>query len=242
MPDHPDHRDVYFGAPLRAQLPVIAMVPSEFLPPVWDQGDIGSCTAHAVGAVEEFVRRKDYLGARLPSRLFLYYEARRAINPHWVLVDTGASIRAAMKVTAKFGLPDDRYWPYIQNKFAVAPPQMAYINAERYQTLVYGRVPQSLPAFKASIVDGYPIAFGCSVYQSFMEAKGGVIPLPHSQEPMLGGHAMVITAYDDNASVFTVRNSWGKKWGYEGYCTMPYAYLLDSTLSSDFWTMRKVEG
>ncbi|MGI8571877.1 MAG: peptidase, partial [Solirubrobacteraceae bacterium] len=36
-------------------------------------------------------------------------------------------------------------------------------------------------------------------------------------------------------------NSWGEGWGQAGYFTMPYAYLLNPSLSSDFWTIRQVD-
>jgi C1A family cysteine protease len=38
-----------------------------------------------------------------------------------------------------------------------------------------------------------------------------------------------------------VRNSWGPTWGQQGYFTLPYAYLTDPNLASDFWTIRLVK-
>jgi C1A family cysteine protease len=48
--------------------------------------------------------------------------------------------------------------------------------------------------------------------------------------------------YDDSQQRFIVRNSWGANWGMKGYFTMPYAYLTEQNLSSDFWTVRLVNG
>jgi C1A family cysteine protease len=59
-------------------------------------------------------------------------------------------------------------------------------------------------------------------------------------ESFLGGHAVLAVGYDDFYQRFMVQNSWGTSWGIKGYFTMPYAYLLDPNLSSDFWTVRLV--
>lgn len=56
---------------------------------------------------------------------------------------------------------------------------------------------------------------------------------------MLGGHAVLAVGYDDTASQFIVRNSWGADWGDRGYCRMPYDYLANRDLSDDFWTILK---
>jgi C1A family cysteine protease len=33
----------------------------------------------------------------------------------------------------------------------------------------------------------------------------------------------------------------GTNWGMQGDFTLPYAYLMDSTLANDFWTIRMLE-
>ena len=65
--------------------------------------------------------------------------------------------------------------------------------------------------------------------------------MPQSNEAFLGGHAVMAVGYDEAKQWFIVRNSWGKNWGMNGYFTMPYPYLLQRSLSSDFWTIRRVE-
>jgi C1A family cysteine protease len=50
----------------------------------------------------------------------------------------------------------------------------------------------------------------------------------------------VAVGYNDEKGQFTIRNSWGEEVQDKGYFYIPYGYLTDSALSSDFWTIRKV--
>ncbi len=64
--------------------------------------------------------------------------------------------------------------------------------------------------------------------------------MPQPAEQALGGHAVLAVGYDDGQQRF-IRNSWGPGWGIQGYCMMPYLYLSDGSLASDFWTVRLVK-
>ena len=74
-----------------------------------------------------------------------------------------------------------------------------------------------------------------------MAANAGEAPMPQAGEQQLGGHAVLAVGYDESQQRFIVRNSWGPNWGMAGYFTLPYPYLVQGTLSSDFWTIRSVE-
>jgi C1A family cysteine protease len=81
------------------------------------------------------------------------------------------------------------------------------------------------------------------VYESFESqevAASGHAPMPSPNEQQLGGHAVVAVGYDDSQQWFIVRNSWNTTWGMQGYFTLPYAYLIQTGLASDFWTIRIV--
>jgi C1A family cysteine protease len=251
--DLPDQRDHLYAAPPQflAALPAQVDLRAQ-CPPVYDQGQIGSCTANAIGAAHEFTQIKQKLAAPapfVPSRLFIYYNERQI--EHTTGSDSGAQIRDGMKSIAQLGVcREDPTWPYDadpfppNNKLTVKPSQAAYTEALKYQAIQYQRVPQVLSQMKGCLAAGYPFVFGFTVYESFESqpvAQSGVVPMPQSKEQVLGGHAVLAVGYDDAHQQFIVRNSWGTGWGQQGYCMMPYLYLTDPQLASDFWTLRLIE-
>jgi len=92
---------------------------------------------------------------------------------------------------------------------------------------------------KQSIIDGLPFVFGISIYESFesINVKNtGYVPMPDtSNEKLLGGHAVMAVMFDDDKKVVGCRNSWGSDWGDKGHFYLPYDYILNSDLASDFW-------
>jgi C1A family cysteine protease len=98
---------------------------------------------------------------------------------------------------------------------------------------------------KQSIIDGFPFIFGFSVYESFESdevSKTGNVPMPDtSTEELLGGHAVMAVMFDDDRKVIGCRNSWGMEWGNKGYFYLPYDYILNPNLASDFWIVTSIE-
>jgi C1A family cysteine protease len=244
VPDVPDHRDFLYSAPL----PQLAALPPRIdLRPgcpkeVYDQGQLGSCTANALAGAIEFEQIKQGLKPFTPSRLFIYFNERAMEGT--VKSDSGARIRDGIKSVGKIGACPEPDWPYDVLKFAVKPPDVpAYKDAPLGKAIQYQRVPQVLNQMKGCLASGYPFVFGFTVYASFESpevAKTGVAPMPGPTEPSVGGHAVLAVGYDDATQRFVARNSWGPSWGMNGYFTLPYAYLTDSNLADDFWTIRLV--
>lgn len=211
-------------------------------PPVYDQGGLGSCTANAICAMFEFMQKKQNALMFMPSRLFLYYNERSLEGT--IAYDAGAYIRDGMKTLNTQGVCKESTWPYNITQYAVKPTDSSYEEALANQSLQYMRVNRTLTDLKKCLSDGYPFVFGFTVYESFESAtvaKTGIVPMPSSNEKVLGGHAVMAVGYDDSKQMFLVRNSWGTSWGLSGYFWMPYTYLANSNLSDDFWTLRKVE-
>lgn len=245
IPDLPDHRDHLYAAPGEVLLNLPSSVDlTSKCPPVYDQGDIGSCTANAIAAAIEFDQMKQGLTVFVPSRLFIYYNERSIEGT--INSDSGAMIRDGIKSVAQQGVCSEDIWPYvnIDTQFVVQPTDACYQAALQHKIASYTSVVQNLNQMKGCLASNYPFVFGFSVYDSFTSqqvAETGHAPMPAPGEQQVGGHAVLAVGYDDASQWFIVRNSWGVKWGMQGYFTIPYTYLMDPNLADDFWTIRLVQ-
>lgn len=211
-------------------------------PAVYDQGQLGSCTANGIGAVYQFDESKQgNTSDFVPSRLFIYYNERAMEGT--VSQDAGAEIRDGIKSINTTGVCPETDWPYDISKFTYKPTQNCYDIAKNDRSLKYRRVQQSLDQIKLALSEGFPIVFGFMVYSSFESqqvSETGIVPYPKPDETLLGGHCVVIVGFKEKEKQFIVRNSWGASWGDEGYCYFPYKFILNPNLASDFWIVESV--
>ena len=98
--------------------------------------------------------------------------------------------------------------------------------------------PRWVNELKEALADGKPVAFAVPVYGYWLTEPvrtNGDIRIPLPADKSVGGHAMCMVGYQDDADVpgggyFLVRNSWGTDWAKKsaagaGYCRLPYAYM-----------------
>lgn len=207
-------------------------------PPVYEQGNIASCTANALCSIIQYLQPKFQ-----SSRLFLYYNERRLENT--IPEDCGATLISGIECLLKYGICPESMWPYNINKFAVKPNNACYVNALAHQALKVNCIVETSNIMKSFLANGNPFVVGILVYQSFESinvSKTGIVPMPNiMKEQLLGGHAVVCVGYNDISQKWIMRNSWGSFWGDKGYFYLPYDYLLNPTLTSDMWTITKME-
>lgn len=223
--------------------------------PIKDQGRMGSCTAHAGAALMEYyikrVTGKDYD----LSEKYLYWVTRKLLG--WENKDTGAYLRTTMQALTRFGICEERFFPYSTN-FVESPDWVQAALADDFRAETYMRLDKSgmskedvLTKIKKLISRNYPIQFGFTVFKNTIDNRTGNIFYPANGQRN-GGHAVVIVGYDDDKSIsnqkgsitttgaFKIRNSWGDTWGDNGYGWLPYEYLLQGE-ARDFWMMFRAD-
>lgn len=239
-PDFRDHQFCQLVAP--QHLPQSIDLRSE-CPPIYDQGQLGSCTANALSGAVEFDLMKEKLDVFVPSRLFIYYNERAMEGT--INQDAGAEIRDGIKTLNTLGVCPETVWPYNIQEFTVKPSDTAYQDAKAFLALAYKAIDNThIINLKSALAQKFPIICGITLYESFESdyvATTGKVSMPSHHESCLGGHAVMCVGYDDHSQRFVMRNSWGVDWGMKGYFTLPYAYLTNSNLASDFWVINQVK-
>jgi C1A family cysteine protease len=253
--DKPDARDSIYSVKkheLHAQLPHHVDL-RRLCPRVQDQGDPGTCTAHAVAAAFAFEQRVHRVRVITPSRLFIFYNERALTGQD--SVKCVVRLRDALKAVSKRGVCPESLWPYHEDArvLRLKPPKHAFTAASSHKLGKYHRIPIGhlkpdtfLRHLKYCLADGHPFVFGFTLYEGFESEevkKSGVMPIPdRKHEKLIGGHAVMAVGYDDRKKAMLIRNSWGTDWGIRGHFWMPYELIKDPTFAHDFWTIRGVSG
>jgi hypothetical protein len=243
VPDHLDLRD-------RPYLPAVAVVPGPAMAPkykdlpVLDQGQCNGCTGFALASVVYHLQRG---AGRKPSEsrvspYMLYSMARRYDefpgNPD---VDTGSSLRGAMKGWYKYGVCAEKLWDRLA--MPAAPAKNArqdwWLDAVRRPLGAYYRVDtRSVTDMHVALNETgilYVSAVCHTGWDTGINVKTG--KTEYWQIPSRkasagdGGHAFAIVGY--NSDGFIIQNSWGTSWGSHGRAILNYEDWLDNAM--DCW-------
>jgi C1A family cysteine protease len=210
------------------------------MPPVFDQGQTNSCTGNglseAIACAMSYHNNEKFI----PSRLFIYYNERLIEGSE--NQDCGGIIHDGIRGCNLHGMVDESTWPFDINNIEVKPPQNIYDIAIKDKIKFYAPIDNTkIETLKATLAHGYPIVFGFTVYSAFESeevAKTGILNMPQNGEEIIGGHCINLIGFSDEKEMFLCRNSWGPNWGQNGNFWMPFDYVTNPNLASDFWIIR----
>lgn len=211
--------------------------------PVEDQLHLGSCVGQAVVGAFELMINKLYPDKFTDlSRLFVYYNARALDD--MVDEDVGAYVRDGIKAVSRWGVCSELIWPYLIKKFSLAPSIESYMDAKSRLIKKYYRV-NTLEDIIDALNADYPVVIGMTVYDNFYELeKPGnyVLPMPKSDDNVIGGHAVTLVGYDRNTKKLLARNSFGPDWGDNGYFWIPFEYAKIDFMDSWIFDIELLNG
>lgn len=236
--DEPDSRDFRLSEVINEREVEVKKSISwmRYMSPVKDQGRLGSCVGFATAAMKEFQekvehekelekgkkykRKKDHYDL---SEAWVYWNCKK-IDP-WPN-EQGTSIRCAMKVLHKIGIPCEAGWEY-DDRFEGKPKSWAHLIAKWGLVKSYYRV-QTLDELRTALLVG-PVVIGVACFEEMMSPnpKTGLVKYPSNPNALYGGHAICATGFSDHSRQVIFKNSWSEAWGKKGYGAFGYKYIED---------------
>lgn len=204
-----------------------------------------SCVANAFVGAYEYLAKRDMGESGNVSRLFVYYNARaRAGYPQ---EDCGSQMYCAIDSLIEYGACCEDIWANDETLICEEPDTSAYEHAANFKITEAECIETDLDLWRHTLAEGYPIAFALNTFESFDDAtrNRGRVPMPKRSDNVRethGWHAMLCVGYSDKDRMFIVRNSWGAAWGDQGYCYIPYDYVMHTDYNGhDSWIIKAVE-
>ena len=197
-----------------------------------DQKRLGACTVFAMVSVYEFLLKKLGNTKIDLSEHFVYYNV--SVDDDGQVRDRGSSLHDVAESMSNWGVCLEEIWRYTGS--LEKPSTEAYVEAKNHKLTQVKNVSigpdihSNHHGIVSALANGYPVIISLKLYNSFGKNIKGFIQRPTDEEKQLnkhGNHCMVIVGYSDDERVYIVRNSWGRSFGDNGYCYIPYSYIDD---------------
>jgi len=150
---------------------------------------------------------------------------------------TGSWPISCLRIFYGWGAIDESLWQYDQTwppNFPQREPEFDKI-ACTHRIAGYSRV-RNLTECKIWLSQGKPVTSSFFITNDwFSVSTTGRIPTYTLPTKFIGAHCVCIIGYDDTSSTVTIQNSWGSKWGDNGFCSMTYDQFNSSLIEA--WLM-----
>ncbi|MGH8357456.1 MAG: C1 family peptidase [Pseudomonas sp.] len=192
----------------------------------WDQNGHGSCVGHGSGKAFMYAWLQSGQTRQEFSPTFLYGLINRGR-------DQGAIVGDALVALQKTGIALMSQVPetmIYKSQF----PSEALLTAQRFR--IDPAQSFDCPSFDeiaSAVLSNDPVSFGVEIGDAFEPDGQGIVP---DQRRGGGGHCMCAMGLKqiNGKWYLEVENSWGPRWGQDGFCYLPESYFQ----SGDNWSLR----
>lgn len=230
-------RDVMFlngGSMFSENLPPSVDL-SMYLPPIGDQGQYGTCTAWAIGynlrtGMYAKLKKLDSYSLQKESNQFSPRDLFVAIDDNDKGRDCdGAFLTAALDVLVDRGCAKMSIAPYsgFTGGCGLKPQDDWTTQAANYKIKNYRAISKNVQTIKSYLNQGQMVVFGAFIGDGFDNYTKNSNPLSE-QTYYRGAHALICCGYDDSKHAFRIANSWGSRWGDNGFIWIDYDFFCST--------------
>ena len=188
----------------------------DYTTPVKDQSPAPTCETYALCAVLETIMQYQEQELFEPdlSETHLYFYAGGTYEAG------GVNLLDAADYLIEYGVPDEGCYPDPHRPYDYPFESLPGWENRTVKIMEWGCIEKDYEAIKQGLIEYGPLVICISVYSNFMSYKGGIYDTIEGERE--GGHLVALIGYDDINRCWLVKNSWGDRWGEDGYIRISY--------------------
>ncbi len=188
----------------------------DYTTPIRDQSPAPTCEAYALVAILETMMQYQAGSCYGPdlSEAHLYFYPGGTVAAGYV------SIVDAADYLIDTGVPDEGCFPDPHRPYDAPFESLPGWENRTVKITEWGWVPHDVDSIKQALLTYGPLAVCFHFNGDFFYYFGGVYTPRWGGHG--GGHVVALVGYDDSRSCWILKNSWGTRWGEDGWFRLSY--------------------
>jgi len=188
----------------------------DFTTSIKDQSPAPTCETYALVAALETLMQYQTETLFKPdlSETHLYFYAGGTYEAG------GVNVQDAANYLIEYGVPDEGCFPDPHRPYDYPFESLLGWENRTVKIQTWNWVEQGEYDIKNALIEYGPLIICIHIYEDFYQYREGIYK--HTSGERVGGHLVALVGYDDNEQCWIVKNSWGSRWGENGWFKMAY--------------------